>query len=710
MKYLALRSKLKKKSVRLVKQDEMADCGLACFVMVANFHGCATSLPAARKIVSSLGRGASLKTLSSLAEKFGFTARGLQLSATDLNQIAYPLILHWNDDHFVVLEKFSKRKGLIHDPNGFSKWFRQDEIESRFNGIAFEMLPTAQFDQSTNSRRNDLPYLWSHARKMKPQIIQALCLTLFLQLVALATPYFAQIALDRALPQKDENLLQIISIGFIVFILVNGVIAFLRLSVVRKIGAVISTDIASQVANKLFRLPIEWFRCREVGSVISKFGLVLPIKHVISEDLPASIINTILIILSLCMMFIYSASLAIIALLALACYIATRTILLPLQKQALSEMIESIGKEQAFLLSSLQCMRSLRLSCREDERHRLWVAKFSTFIAAETRYKKWSNCQAAFQTTLIALTNVVVLWIAVQFAIHGDFTPGMIFAFISYMMQFLTAGFDLVDKYSNFKELDAYIGGLGEIIDSKEDIAFDVKSYHNDVLKGNIELRDISFRYDDDGPDVLKNVNLTVRAGESLAITGPSGGGKSTLAQIILGLNRPTSGSVLIDGRPLEAFGIRNYYRQVAAVMQDEGLFGGTVLENITLFADPVEMKLVEECSRAAAIHEEILAWPLQYKTLVGDAGMSVSSGQRQRILLARALYCRPRILVLDEGTAHLDNRREKQVNEAISQLGITRVIFAHRKETVASADRVMILKAGIISHATNSSLETIYA
>lgn len=705
---LLLRLKSEKNSVRLVRQDELVDCGLACFVMVANFHGCGTDLPTVRKMMSSLGRGTSLKTLSLLATNFGFVARGLQLSSCDLEQIAHPLILHWNNDHFVVLETVANRQALIHDPNGFSKWVSLDEIDRKFTGIAFEMQPTVKFDQSPNLRKNDL-YLWSHAKKLKPKIIQALSLTLFLQLAALATPYFAQVALDRALPQKDADLLQIISIIFILFVLINGALSFLRLSIIRQIGAVLSIDMASQIAHRLFRLPIDWFRNRETGGILSKFSLVLPIKHALSEELPASIINVVLAVLSFGMMLLYSPVLSIVGLLALVCYGVTRSILLPLQKQALSEMIESIGKEQAFLLSSLQCMRSLRLSCREDERHRLWISKFAIFIAAETRYKRWSNCQSAFQTTLLALTNIIALWIAVGFAMQGDFTPGMIFAFISYMMQFLSAGFEFIDKYSNFKELDAYMGGLSEIVDSQEDTAFNAQQWNSEVLKGTIELRDISFKYDDDGPYVLRNVNLIVQAGESLAITGPSGGGKSTLAQIILGLNRPTSGSVIIDGSPLEAFGLRNYYRQVAAVMQDEGLFAGTVLENITLFAEPVEMQLVEKCARAAAIDEEIRAWPLQYKTLVGDVGMSVSSGQRQRILLARALYSRPQILVLDEGTAHLDSKCEKRVNEAIRQLGITRVIFAHRKETVASADRVMILSGGNITHATNSSLEAIY-
>ncbi|MBV9929437.1 MAG: peptidase domain-containing ABC transporter [Alphaproteobacteria bacterium] len=696
--------------IRLVRQAETVECGLACLVMVANFHGRGIDLPAVRKAVPSLARGASLRTLSTLADHFGFVGRGVQLQPRDFDRLRHPLILHWNNDHFVVLETLANGHALIHDPKGLTRWMTLGELERHFTGFAFEMSPSGEFGTDGSAPRRDVSYLWSHARGMRSEIVQALVLTLFLQIAVLAPPYFAQMALDRALPQKNHGFLAAMSIACCAFVLLNGAVSFLRLSIIRHIGATFTAGLASQIAHKLFRLPMDWFRKREAGGILSRFQSIFPIKHSLSEALPAAAINVVLAALTFVMMLIYSPVLSIIGIVALALYAFVRAALLPRQKQALSEMIEAVGKEQAFLISSLHCMRSLRLSCREVERHRLWSGKFASFVAAETRHKKWADCQAAFQATLLALAYITALWIAVAFAMRGGFTPGMIFAFMSYMLQFLTSGTEFIDKLSSFKELDAHLDGLADIMDAQEDAAFEAPTSASLSLNGAIELRGVSFRYGFDGEDVLKDINLSIQPGESVAITGPSGGGKSTLAQILLGLNQPNTGSMLVDGRPLADFGLRNYFRQVAAVLQDEGLFAGTVLDNITLFAECVDMQLVEECTRAAAINDEIHSWPLKYATLVGDRGIAVSSGQRQRVLLARALYCRPRILVLDEGTAHLDSRCEKRVNDAIRRLGITRIIFAHRRETVASADRIMILRDGRLTDATVSNLEALHA
>ncbi|HEX6374865.1 MAG TPA: peptidase domain-containing ABC transporter [Allosphingosinicella sp.] len=695
--------------IKLIRQSEVAECGLACFVMVANHHHRTVGLAAARRVVSSLARGASLKTLSALADHFGFAGRGIEVAAEDLASVALPVILHWDHNHFVVLEAVRSGRGLVHDPNGTSKWMDLGDVARHFTGFAFEMKPVREPDEPVRTSRQGLRYLVSHVGGLSPKILQVLALTLFLQVAALATPYFAQLALDKALPERNEAFLAVLSIAFIAFILLNGAVNLLRLSVISFIGASIGEGMASGVTHRLFRLPIEWFRKRESGDVIAKFQSIFPITQVLSEDLPALLINVALAALTLVMMVIYSPVLSLIGVGTVVAYAVVRSILLPRQKSALSEMAQAHGKEQAFLFSSLYCMRSLRLSCRESVRHEHWRSRFSRFIRAEVRYKRLTNWQNAFQTTLLASANIIVIWIAVTLAMKGQFTPGMIFAFLSYSLQFMTAGIEVIDKYSGFRELDSHLENLGDIIETDDDPAFAAESRSPPILKGMIELRHVAYRYGPDAPNVLKDINLVVQAGESVAIAGPSGGGKSTLAQILLGLHRPTSGSLLVDGMELEEFGYRNYFRQVAAVLQDEGLFAGTVLENITLFSERADMELVEACARAAAIDEEIDSWPLGYRTLVGEMGIAVSSGQRQRILLARALYRQPRILVLDEGTAHLDSRCERRVNEAVRKLGITRIIFAHRRETIASADRILTLDGGKVSDPEGPNLEASY-
>jgi len=680
--------------IRLIRQTEGAECGLACFVMVANCYGANLDLAMVRREAAFAGRGASFRLLSTLAERHGFDSRSVEARLDDLRELA-PMIVHWDGNHFVVMEAIRGDRALIHDPSGSSGWMSLERVATHYTGFALELTPARLMARPITAKRHGLAHLIPQGRAMAPKLMQALALTLILNVAALATPYFAQLALDRALPQGDGRFLAAISLAGALFAIVIAGLTILRLRVILSVGATFAEELASTVADRLFRLPVDWFKKRESGDIISRFQAVFPIMHIFAEDLPSIAINGLLAMLMIAMMIAYSPILACISVVALSIYAAIRGALLPRQKQALAELAQAHGREQAFLMGSFHCMRSLRLACGEEARHALWRVKLARFARAEARYKAITSWQGVAQTTLLSLATICAIWIAVTLAMTGRFTTGMIVAFLSYKAQFLAAGFEIVNKWSNFRELDTHLELLGDIVDTPEDIAFAPQPSTETSVVGRIELKGVEFSYGADAGLVLKGVDLTIERGQSLAITGPSGGGKSTLAQIILGLYRPTGGTVEIDGVDLQTFGFRRYYRNVAAVLQDENLFAGSVLENITFSSTQPDMEWLRKCAEAAAISDEIESWPMRYGTLVGEMGFAVSSGQRQRILLARALYSRPQLLVLDEGTAHLDAAREHQVNDAIRKLGITRIIFAHRKETIESADRVLTLRDG---------------
>jgi ATP-binding cassette subfamily B protein RaxB len=273
----------------------------------------------------------------------------------------------------------------------------------------------------------------------------------------------------------------------------------------------------------------------------------------------------------------------------------------------------------------------------------------------------------------------------------------MVFAYMAYKSQFSGKAGSLVDQFIEFRMLGLHLERLSDIALADEDISFHANAEANSTLRGQIELKDVVYRYSSSDPIVLHGMSLRIEAGEHVAITGPSGGGKSTLVNIMLGLAEPNSGELLVDGLPLKQFGYKNYHDQVSAVLQDDVLFAGSLADNIALFDDSPDIGAVEEASRMAAIHKDIMQMPMQYETLIGDMGSTLSGGQKQRVLLARALYRRPRILIMDEGTAHLDSEHEKSVNDAISRKKITRIIIAHRKETIESADRILVIRDGQI-------------
>jgi ATP-binding cassette subfamily B protein RaxB len=306
--------------------------------------------------------------------------------------------------------------------------------------------------------------------------------------------------------------------------------------------------------------------------------------------------------------------------------------------------------------------------------------------------------QQSASAVIFGLETVLTVWLAIGLVMDGGFSLGMVFAYIAYKTLFLGRAASLIDQAIAFRMLGLHLERLSDIALSEQDRGFARDMPPLVALRGAIELRDVSFRYSPSDPLVLNGVNLALEAGDHVAITGPSGGGKSTLVKIILGLAEPEIGEVLVDGVPLRRFGERNYHQQIAAVLQQDHLFGGSLADNIALFDETPDPDRIVAAAEAAAMHEDIVAMPMGYDTLVGDMGSSLSGGQKQRVLLARALYRRPKLLVLDEGTAHLDPVLEAKVSAAIAAMGITRIVIAHRQETIDAADRTYMCAAGSVA------------
>jgi ATP-binding cassette subfamily B protein RaxB len=516
-----------------------------------------------------------------------------------------------------------------------------------------------------------------------------------------------QIAIDSALPALDLNLLVVLAIGFGLFTLINTLASLLRSFVLLSAGASLGYGVAGNLARRLFRLPVSWFEKRHVGDILSRFQSVIPIQHMLTQGAVAAVIDGVLALLIVCVMFFYSTILTLIALLAFALYAFVRLLSFRAQREAQEGSIVTTAKEQSMLIESIRGIVTLRLANGETARHAQWQSKLTAAVNAQVGLARVGIWQQTANTTIFGLETVITVWIAVGLVIKGGFSVGMIFAYMAYKTQFVARTTSLIDQGIAFKMLGLHLERLADIALADQDASFaQVRPPWID-LRGRIELKGVRFRYGLNDPLILNGMNLVVEPGEHVAITGPSGGGKTTLVKIIMGLLESDEGEVLIDGVPLSRFGYKNYHEQVAAVLQDDALFGGSLAENIALFDESPDMNHIIESAIAASIHEDISELPMGYDTFVGDMGSSLSGGQKQRVLLARAIYRRPKLLVMDEGTAHLDADTENRVNCAIAALGITRIIIAHRTETISAAQRVLRLVGGrlepSVDHATNA-------
>lgn len=683
-------------SVRHVRQTEVAECGLACLAMVASFHNLDIDLNTLRRRHAPSLRGASLKSLIAVADQLGFASRPVKLPLDAIGDLHLPAILHWDMNHYVVLERIERGRALILDPAaGAARRMPLAEVSRHFTGVAMELRPTAGFEPVSQRHRLHLRQLWGRMRGWKRAAAQTLALTIVLQAFTLASPYYMQLALDSVVPALDSNLLAVLALGFGLFTLFNAGASLLRGFVLLSVGTTMGYALATNLARRLFRLPVEWFERRHVGDVLSRFQSVQPIQDALTQGLVGSLVDGVLAVLTFALMVWYSAGLSLIALGAFAFYALVRLISFGFERDAREAGIVTIGKEQSTLIETVRGIVTLRLFGREAERHVLWQNRLADATNAQIGVARISIWQQAANTLIFGLENVVTIWLAIKLVLSGGFSVGMVVAYLAYKQQFLTRAASLIDQGIAFRMLGLHLERLGDIALEDEDRGFGVGANHDTPFTGHIQLKGIVYRYSPTDPLILNGVDLDVPAGSHIAITGPSGGGKSTLAKIILGLVEPDAGEVLIDGVPLHQFGYRNYRSQIAAVLQEDSLFAGSIADNIALFDEQAEVINIVQSAMAAAIHQEIMAMPMKYETLVGDMGSALSGGQKARVLLARALYKKPKLLFLDEGTANLDIMLESAVNEKISKMDITRIVIAHRPETINHAEMKYFLDSG---------------
>jgi len=685
------------KRVPLVLQTEAAECGLAALAMVANYHGLKCDLNGLRRQFSLSLKGMTLKTLIGMADRLGLAGRALRLDLEHAQQLHLPAVLHWQMNHFVVLTKVSGSKFFISDPARGERVLGVEEFSAAFTGVALELRPTSAFKTDDLRQPLRIRQLWTRIEGLGPALAQTAFLSLLLQAFVIASPFYLQIVVDDILPRFDFDLLAVLAVGFGLFGLINAAAGALRQRLLLTIGSLMGFQMAANLGRHLLKLPIPFFEKRHAGDIISRFGSILPIQSALTTGIVSAVIDGLMAIVTLILMMFYSPLLGLVALLAVALALVARAVFFPVMKARATGAIVAQAKQDSYLIETVRGVTALRLANAESDRHALWQNTMAETANARLSMGRLSISLQLINDIIFGLEAVLTIYIAARAVFAGGFSIGMLFAFLTYKQQFVTRALALADRWIEFRMLSLHLDRLADIALADHDRGFERQELveHADEFSGSIALKDIKFRYGDNEPYVLDGLNLDIKPGEHVAITGPSAGGKSTLVKILLGLMEPESGEVLIDGDPLMKFGLMRYRRQVAAVMQDDHLFAGTLVDNIALFDPTPDAACVEACAIAAAIHDEIVRMPMRYETLVGDMGAALSGGQKQRVLLARALYRQPKILVLDEGTAHLDSELEARVSAAISALNMTRIVIAHRPETIERASRVVVLTGG---------------
>jgi ATP-binding cassette subfamily B protein RaxB len=689
-----------------IRQAESAECGLACLAMIVGYHGRHIDLATLRRRHPISVRGASLRSVMSLAAELDMAARPLRLEMNHLRGLKVPAILHWDMDHFVVLRRATRHGIDIHDPATGARRYSYAEAGRHFTGVALELTPTEGFSQSSERSRLRLRDILIWPKGASLSVIQALLLSVLLQVYVIASPFYMQIAMDDAIAQNDHDLLTILAVGFGLFLTINVGAGLLRSFALVHLQTGLAYELSSAVLRHLLRLPLDYFEKRRTGDLLSRFAATDPIRDMLTEGVMSAAVDGVMAILMAILIFVYSPTLACVVIPSLLACITLRLATYRALRTRVLTSLQAKARETGNLVDTLRAIQTIKVFNRENERCGLWTNCRIEVLNADASVARLKATFRSINELIFGIENVLVIFLGASAVLNGGMSVGMLFAFMAYKTQFVDKAARFVEKAIEFRMLDVQLERLADIVstDPEPDLARpSVPAAYQRPLEGGVEVKALSFRYGDDEPFVFENASFSIAPGEYVAITGPSGGGKTTLIKVLLGLLQASSGEILIDGTPLRQFGVRGFRDQVGVVMQDDQLMSGSVADNICCFDDAFDLEWMQTCADTAGIHDEIMRMPMGYNSLIGDMGTFLSGGQKQRIVLARALYRRPRILFMDEGTSHLDVALEAKVNSAVKALGLTRIIIAHRPETIASASRVLTVRQGLVAEPRGS-------
>jgi ATP-binding cassette subfamily B protein RaxB len=530
-------------------------------------------------------------------------------------------------------------------------------------------------------------------------LIQVAGLSLAIEAGVLATPLLVRLVADAVVPGSDHDFMTLLGLGFGAIAGFQALATAARSWSLSYIGTSLSVQGRSNILSHLLRLPLDFFERRNVADLVSRFRAIDQIQSLLSATSVEAAIDGALAIGLLVVLYLYSPSIAAVAILAIGLSMALRWVWHRSIVEATASQVQSTARHESHFLESVRGIAAIKLLQRETERQQEWLSQFIDQANANASLQRYMVASKCAQQFVHGLEKVAIVWVCANLVMAQELTLGAMMVCVLYNSLLSARAVGFAEKVSQFKVLGVYTQRLADIVLEKEEMKSDVKQEPAESDVGRVLLSNVWYKYGEGEAHVLKGISFSVAPGESVAVTGPSGGGKSTLVSMIVGLRLPSSGDVRIGGISPRYSGPDAIRSQVGAALQDDSLLTGTILQNIACFDTAIDEEWAIECARRACIHRDIISMPMKYHTMVGEMGSALSAGQKQRILLARALYRRPSVLVLDEGTSHLDVETERLVAANLRDMKITRILVAHRPETIKSADRRIVIVAGQVTH-----------
>lgn len=684
--------------VPVVMQMEALECGAASLAMVCAYYEKWIPLEQIRLDCGVSRDGANAKNLLVAARSYGFTAKGYRYEPEDLRRLGkFPCIIHWNFNHFVVLDGFRGNKAYLNDPAKGSYSVSMETFDNSFTGICLMFEPNETFVPS-GKQKSVFSFAMSRLKGARTAVVFVVLTTLISALIGVISPAFSRIFMDRLLTHESPDWFYPFMIALSVMSALQLLISALEAYYSNRINAKLATVGSTSFLWKVLHLPMEFFSQRLAGDIQGRQGSNAGIANSVVNTFAPLALNAIMMVFYLVVMIRYSWILTLVGLASLVVNAFMARIISKKRINITRVSMRDAGKLAGATIAGVEMIETIKASGAENGFFERWAGYQASVNSAKVKYAKINQYLGMIPAAVSTVTGIVVLTLGIWFAMEGTFTVGMIMAFQGMLSSFSAPATTFISAGQTMQEMRTQMERIDDVMLYREDECYQSEGKQCDLekLKGNIELKNITFGYSRLSAPIIKDFSLTVKPGERIALVGSSGCGKSTISKLVSGLYQPWNGELLYDGKPLSEVNRDVFTGSIAVVDQEVTLFEDSISNNIKMWDTSIEDFEMILAARDAQIHEEIMRRDGGYNYKIAEGGKDFSGGQRQRLEIARVLAKDPTVVILDEATSALDAKTEFDVVNAIKERGITCIVVAHRLSTVRDCDQIIVLEDGV--------------
>lgn len=697
--------------VPVIIQMETLECGAACLAMIMAYYNKWIPLEQLRVDCGVSRNGANAKNILIAARKYGFTASGYRYEIEELQtDKPFPCIIHWNFNHFVVLNGFKKGKAILNDPVRGTYSVSMEEFDRCYTGVCMIIEPGEQFVPE-GKRKSVWDFATARLKGAEAIIAFVVLSTLITVLIKIIRPGFSRVFMDRLLTHENPEWFYPFLGGLIIISLIEIVVLAVNAIYSNKLNGKMAVVGNTTFLWKLLHMPMEFFSQRLAGDLQHRQNSNAYIAESLINIFAPIVLNLSMMIFYLVVMVRYSVILTLIGISSIVINLFLSQIIAKKRVNMTRTQMMASAKLACTTVEGIKMIETIKASGAEDGYFRKWAGYQSRLNANKARFIKSNLYLVTLPNLISTLTTTIVTMIGVLFVFNGKFTVGMIMAFQGFLTAISAPAQSLISVGQSFTEMRTSMERVEDVMQYQDDLCYDYRSNAKETgsytkLTGAIEIKNVTFGYSRLAKPLIREINISLKPGTSVAFVGVSGCGKSTITHLLAGLYQPWSGEILFDGKPIREIERDVFTSSVAVVDQDIILFEDTIARNIKMWDESIEDFAMILAARDAQIHDEIMCREGGYRHKLTDGGREFSGGQRQCLEIARALSQDPTILILDEATSALDVKKEYEIIEAIKNRGITCITVAHRLSAIRNCDEIIVMDKGeIVERGTHEEL-----